>query len=214
MRLLRRGLTNSEKDAALALIRHLQSVYAYQQLARERYNDALVAAGLGTRGSELSHRSATGQTTRSTVSEFVMPAWALKDAVLAHMQDTHVAFGKPTARSLQPAYEDGSNLLRTMRTRAEAQRAGWEAWLADSRSSNVDTTEFARSEVEALDKSIGSLNALIKSVGLTPDAWLDLNCDAFNTVRRFAGLGALSKGDFRARFVAGQASGSARFFSD
>jgi hypothetical protein len=49
----RSRLSGDQKRAALGLIRHLQTMYAYQQLTMERYNDALALAGAGVLGDKL-----------------------------------------------------------------------------------------------------------------------------------------------------------------
>jgi hypothetical protein len=214
MRLLQRRMSASDKDAALRLIRHLQTMYAYQQLTMERYNDALARAGLAPLGNEISHSATSGLITPKSVYDLVIPALVAKRETFEHLHEEHATFGRPTVVKQQSAYDDFGRLLAKMRERTEAQYNGYLAWVGDATSAGVDTSALDLAELRALDVSISSLNALIEQTRLDPEGFLDINHDAHNTVRASIGLHPLSGVEFRSRYFNGLASGSGRFFND
>jgi hypothetical protein len=63
-----------------------------------------------------------------------------------------------------------------------------------------------------MNSANNDLNDLILRAGLAGDAWLSINCQAFNTVRNRIGLTALSEPDFRHRFMQGMAGMRPRYF--
>jgi hypothetical protein len=203
----------TERKTTLELIRHLQTMYAYQQLSMERYNDALLAAGIGSRGPELSHRVVEGAEIPNKVAEHLIPAFAEKDEVFGQIDKVHVAFGRPTSSQLRPAYDDFSRFLDAMRTRLVAQREAFNGWAADKDATAFLTPAEDLAEMRACDASITTLNALIAQIRLSPDNWLNINADAFNLVREWIGLSPLTRAEFREKYSQGQETGSARFFS-
>jgi len=214
MRLFRRrGLGEPEKSQAIALVQHVQTIYAYQQLTMELYNDALLRAGIRSHGRELAHRTGIGQTTNADVERLVLPASQAKMGLVKRMTEIHGAFGRPTSPSLQPAYDDCSRFLESMRKRAEAQYASINEWLGNPAAAGFETLRLDNEERLALDKSIQTLNALIEASRLDPEAWSVLNCAAFNSVRSSQGLTPLTQQEFQERYFTGMAGGTARFFT-
>lgn len=60
MPLFQRGLSREDKAEALKLVQHVQTMFSFQQLTMERYNDAIANATGASVGSELSHRYTAG----------------------------------------------------------------------------------------------------------------------------------------------------------
>lgn len=215
MPLFQRRMTASDKDAALRLIRHLQTMYAYQQLTMERYNEALVRAGMTPPGNEIVHSTTSGMITPKAVYDFVLPALVAKRETFEHVHEEHTRFGRPTVlKQAARAYDDFARLLAKVRERTEAQYNGYLAWVGDATSAGVDTSALDRAESRALDVSINSLNSLIAHTRLDPEGFLDINRNAHNTVRDSIGLDPLSGDEFRSRYFNGLATGSGRFFND
>ena len=68
-------MSAQDKEAGLALIRHIQKIYAYQQLTMEIYNDALaLASGTDTSTNEGLLRQSVFVYDTSAVMEQVLPA--------------------------------------------------------------------------------------------------------------------------------------------
>lgn len=214
MPLFQRRMSASDKDAALRLIRHLQTMYAYQQLTMERYNDALARAGMAPPGNEITHSATSGIITPKSVYDFVLPALVAKRETFAHLHEEDAAFGRPTLVKQQSVYDDFGRLLVKMRERTEAQYNGYLDWVGDATSAGVNTSALDLAERRALDVSISSLNSLIQQTGIDPEGFLDINHEANNTVRAWIGLDPLSGAEFRSRYFNGLASGSGRFFND
>jgi hypothetical protein len=214
---LKSGLSGSEKRVALELIRHLQTMYAYQQFAMERVNDAgAVAAGTGTPTDEGLVRPQMLLWQPRAVAEYVLPALQTKLETLALMDKQHRAFFcEPGVGPIRLAYDDFTSLLAIMRERATLQYEGFNAWSKDP-SLETDVSGLDSAESAALNKSVASLNDLIAKAGLrvNEEPWLELNCEAFNAVRGSVGLPPLSGPDFRRRYFGGMAGRPARFFRD
>jgi hypothetical protein len=147
------------------------------------------------------------------VRRSIIPAIEAKITILKKMEQAHKAIGRPTLEPLSEPYGAFESLLAVMQERARAQFDAWTAWIEEP-SADVDTLQLDAAESHALDISVASLNALIDKAGLKLEAWLDLNCGVFNTVRKSVGLAPLTETDFRMRFFAGQAGLPARFFRD
>jgi hypothetical protein len=68
-------LPDSQKEGALVLVRHLQEMLAYQQLAMEIYNDACAAVvGGPPHGAEVWARAKLAFSSPALVSEYIVPA--------------------------------------------------------------------------------------------------------------------------------------------
>lgn len=218
---LKSPLSGSKRSAALELIRHLQTMYAYQQLAMERFNDACaLAAGTGTPTNDflfgaLRVRPQVLFRQPRAVAEYVLPALRTKLEILALMDTQHRAFPDPGVGPMGRAYDDCTAALATMRERAGLQYEGFNAW-SKNPSLEMDVSRLDSAENAALNKSVRSLNDLIAKAGLrvNEEPWLELTCQAFNVVRASAELLPLSGSDFTRRYFGGLAGRPARFFRD
>jgi hypothetical protein len=57
-------------------------------------------------------------------------------------------------------------------------------------------------------------NLIYEKIGLTPDQWLDIVWEAFNSVRDSLGLAPLDSDVFRSLYFSGLQGKRVRFFSD
>jgi len=212
--LLKRRLSGSGKRAALDLIRHLQTMYAYQQLAMERFNDAqALAARSETPAGEGLVRWQVPIWDRAAVIRYVIPALETKIEILAEMEREHHAVAGLAVGPMTQTYNDFKSALTVLQERARLQYQGFTAWSQDP-SREADITSLDAAEEAAMTRSTESLNGLIAKAGLKEEAWLDICCEAFNTVRASVGLSPMSGDDHRSRFFAGLAGMPARFFRD
>ena len=211
----RSRLSAQDKDAGLVLIWHLQKMLAYQQVAMEGYNDAMArSAGMGTTTNEglMNMQPAMLMSDPAAVRQHVLPALTRKIEIFQSMEREHKAISRPTTKALRQAYDDFSSALRLMQERARLQHEGFSAW-ADDPTLDVDMIRLDAPEFEAISRSAASLNELIAKIQLETNAWLDVNCDAFNAVRASIGLPPMSGADFRSTHLGGLAGEPARFFS-
>ena len=210
------GLSETERPQALELIRHLQKVYAYQQLGMERYNDAVAAAGgVGTPTNEGFTPPDILLSDPSAVSDLVLPAVREKLQILATADDEHRSFPIPTTKVMAAAYSEFTAHLTVLRRRSELQAIGWEAWTSKpTLEGSVVGSQLASDEWAAMTQSGQSLNKLIAEAGLTSDALMNLKCAVFNEVRATLGLPLFDVEEFGMRFVGGLSGLPARFFSD
>ena len=84
-------LSGSQKEEALAMVRHLQIILAYQQLAMETYNDAAAIAMGDVKipyGAELTQRAQFNFSNPTLVAQYVTPAIAKK----IEMPEKHVRY--------------------------------------------------------------------------------------------------------------------------
>ena len=209
-------LSGLEKEAAIELIRHLQTMFAYQQLTMERYNDALaLAAGLSTPTHEGLVRPQALLHDPQAVVRYVLPALQTKLEILDAMDEKHKSLSRPTSRPMKAAYDHFTSLLAVMQQRARFQHDSHMAWTKDP-SLEVNPTLLDSAENSALNKSLQSLNEVIEKAGMrvNEEPWLEVVCGAFNAVRAYVGLSPLSGSDFRSRYFGGLMGQPARFFRD
>ena len=101
-----------------------------------------------------------------------------------------------------------------MRSRAEAQKAGWEKWVAETTMEAVNTAVLDREEAKAVDASINRINDVIfKDLKLTPDDFMEINLSATNFVRSKIGLASLSSGEYSFMYMSGIGGLPVRFFT-
>lgn len=208
-------LSGPEKEAADELIRHLQTMLAYQQLTMERTNDAFaLAAGTSTPTHEGFVRPQAILGDPDAVFRHMIPALQTKLEILAVMEEKHRAFPRPTSKPAKTAYDDFTSLLAAMRQRATFQYKSYSAWTKNP-SLDIRPTLMDAVEDSALNKSLRTLNSVIEKVGMrvNEEPWLEIVCKAFNSVRAYVGLLPLSGSDFRSRYFAGLV-GTTRFFRD
>jgi hypothetical protein len=205
-------LAPQERKAGRELIEHIQRMLAYQQLSMERYNDAVAgAAGMPALTDEGLRRPVVALTDTEAIRERVVPALRAKVEILREMQEHHGRFTRPTCRQLRRAYDDFSHALSLLRDRADLQSKVFSSFL-DHSASIPDTTQVDAAELAAMDRALKTLNELIASVGIDGDAWMELNCEAFNAVRKAVGLGPLRLQDFQRTFIGGLEGQPARYF--
>lgn len=205
-------LSPQERKTGRELIAHLQRMVAYQQLSMERYNDAVAgAAGMSALTDEGLRRPLAALTDTEAVRARVVPALRVKGEILQEMQKHHGRFTRPTSSQLRSAYDDFSYYLSILRDRADLQLKGFSAFL-DPSASVPDTTQLDAAERDAMNRAMKNLNELIASVGIDDNAWMELNCEEFNAVRKAVGLGPLRLQDFQSIYIGGQEGKPARFF--
>jgi hypothetical protein len=127
---------------------------AYQQLSMERYKDALVEAGLGTRGNELAHRSAAGMVSVEAALQRVVPALGEKEGVFDQMKDEHSAYPVASWAEQSEIYRDFSAALDVMQRRLAAQRTALNLWATDNSVESMQTPQEDFAERQALDKAL------------------------------------------------------------
>ena len=209
-------LSGVEKDAAVDVIRHLQTMLAYQQLTMERTNDAFaLAAGTTTPTHEGFVRPQALLRDPDAVVRYMIPALQVKREVLAAMEEKHRTFPKPTSKPVKTAYDEFTSLLAAMQQRATFQYESYVAWTEDP-SLEVRPMLLDPVEDSALNKLLRTLNGVIEKVGMrvNEEPWLEIVCQAFNSVRADVGLPPFSGSDFRSRYFAGLTGQPARFFRD
>ncbi len=210
------GLSGSDKAIAVALIRHCQTMFAYQQLAMERYNDALAfATGAGTPTNEGLYRPQADVADPTSVIAYVLPALEEKVGIFGLMEGQHRAAARPTETLSARVYDECTSLISVLQQRTALQHQGFVAWSNDPALDVGDEmTRLDSAENAALNQSAASLNELIAKVGMKREAWLQVNCAAFNTVRASIGLPPMTDFDFQRRFAGGMMGMPARFFTD
>jgi hypothetical protein len=210
-----RKLPDSEKEGALALVRHLQGILAYQQLAMETYNDAFAAiAGEPPLGAEAWNRPQAVFDKPELVSKYIIPALEKKIEILKLMETKHQsASTMATSKFLLP-YQEMTSAIQAMLDRAHLQYDGFTQLVRGSQTFS-DSTSLDEAETLAIDRAVMALNNLIyEKIGLTPDQWLDIVWEAFNSVRDSLGLAPLDNDVFRSLYFSGLQGKRVRFFSD
>ena len=196
------------------LVRHLQGMLAYQQLAMEIHNDAFAAVvGDPPRGAEVWARQKAVFSSPTLVSEYIVPALKRKIEILQLMETKHQLASALAPAKLQLPYQEMTSAIRAMLDRAHLQYDGWTQWVQSPQTA-VDVVRLDKPELLAIDRAINALNDLIKRVGLTPDEWMDLNREAFNSVRTSLGLVPLDRDVFRSRYSHGLKGERVRFFGE
>ncbi len=215
MPLFGRGLSQEDKAEALKLVQHVQTLFAFQQLTMEAYNDAVVAASTGASlGSELSHGHLEGQSSSLAVSQSILPAVAYKLGIIEEMERRHQAFGRPTVAPLTKAYDICTGFLGAMRNRAEKQQANWEKWIADPTVDSVETSFEDRQEAKAADAGINSINDVIfKSLELEFGDFMEINRQATNHVRSTLDLDPLAPDEYGTMYMSGIQGSPVRYFT-
>ncbi|MCJ7791791.1 MAG: hypothetical protein MUP49_05240 [Dehalococcoidia bacterium] len=209
-----RQLPDSEKEGAVALVRHLQEMLAYQQLAMETYNDALAAiAGDPPPGAEVWKRATADFSSPALVSEYVIPALAKKIEIIQLMETKHKLKSTLVPVKLQLPYQTMTSAISVMLERAHLQYDEFTQWIQNPQTA-VNVRRLDKPELSAIDRAVKALNDLIKRVGLTPDEWMDLNQQVFNSVRTSLGLVPLDRDVFCSRYFRGLSGERVHFFSD
>jgi len=209
-----RKLPESQKEGALLLVRHLQEMLAYQQLAMEIYNDAFAAVvGDPPHGAEVWARPKAAFHSPALVSDIIVPALEKKIEILKLMETKHQLASALAPSKLQVPYQEMTSAIRVALDRAQLQYHGFTRWVQSPQTA-IDVTRLDEPERLAADHAIKALNDLIKRVGLTSDEWMDINQEAFNSVRTYLGLVPLDRDVFRSRYFLGLTGERVRFFSD
>jgi len=207
-------LPDSQKEGALVLVRHLQEMLAYQQLAMEIHNDAFAAVvGDPPRGAEVWARQKAAFSNPALVSEYVVPALEKKIEILQLMETKHKLASALAPAKLQLPYQEMTSAIRVMLDRAHLQYDGFTRWIQSPQTA-VDVRRLDKPELSAIDRAVKALNDLIKKAGLTHDEWMDLNQEAFNSVRTSLGLVPLDRDVFRSQYSRGLNGERVRFFGD
>lgn len=205
-----------ERAQCLALVRHLQEILAYQQLATETFNDACaVASGYLPPGAEQGPmRASVSLSNPSLVSEYVIPALEKKMQILRLMEEKHKLASELAAAKHHEAYQEMTVAIRVMIERAYLQYIALTRWIRNPQEV-TDTGPWDEKELSAVVRAVKALNDLIfKKLGLPLEEWLSINCDAFNSVRSYLGLPPLEKDIFCSRYFRGLAGETVRFFSE
>ena len=214
MPLFQHGLSETEKAEALKLVYHVQLLFAFQQLTMERYNDAITLASGIQSGDETTRQYYKGQTWTGLVQQHVLPAVTFKLDIIGRMVAAHREIRRPTLSQLTKAYDTSGAMLAAILRRAEAQQAGWQKWLTDPAMEAVDTPQFDRDELKALDAAIDSINDVIfKRLKLNPTVFMEINTQATNCVRSTIGLAPLSQDEYAAKYAMGLSGTPVRFYS-
>jgi len=209
-------LSGSQKEEALAMVRHLQTMLAYQQLAMETYNDAAAIAGGEVQyGDELTQHTSLTFYQPTLVAQYVIPAVAKKIEIFQLMQTKHREASVLSAtKKYQKAEAEMWLAITVMLARAEVQYEGFKQWV-DNQETNIDVTRLDAQERMAIDRATKALNELIfKKIRLTYDEWLDIVQEAFNSVRASLKLIPLSKDTFRSQYMRLISGERPRFFED
>jgi hypothetical protein len=209
-------LDPAERAILLAVIRHLQTQVALQQLTMEIYNDAMaLSAQAANFGDEMSPGAKAFLSDPRLVEEHLLPTAMRKVAITESMLEEHTPFNhEDFPGEAIAALDKWSEVLGVMLARARLQLTCINDWLKNlspvtyERMTSLDQAEF-----ESSGQAINELNGLVRRVGLDRDAWFVVNWGAFNSVRARMGLSPLTRTDFNARMLQGQAGGRARFFS-
>lgn len=173
MGLFSRHLSGSQKEQALAMVRHLQTMLAYQHLATETYNDAtVIVAGKLPHGAEVAQRAYVEFSDPGLVAQYLIPAVTTKIEILELIETKHREASVLATGSLQRPYEEMTAAINVMLDRARYQKHGFEEWVNDPQV-EIDALRTVRFDVDeraAMDRAVEALNELIvKKVGLTAD---------------------------------------------
>ncbi len=210
-------LSGSQKEEALAMVRHLQTMLAYQQLAMETYNDAAAIAMGDVKipyGAELTQRAQFNFSNPTLVAQYVTPAIAKKIEIFQLMETKHREMSVLANANLQNPYQEMTAAINAMLERARYQYQGFQQWVNNPQV-DIDTVRLDRDELAATDRAIKALNELIfKKIRLTRDEWLDIVQEAFNSVRASLRLIPLSRDTFRSQYMRGISGEHVRFFND
>ncbi len=215
MGLFSRRLTDSQKKEALALVNHLQTMLAYQQLAMEIYNDAVANdTGEIPHGGEVTERINVTFSSPILVAKYAIPALEKKIEIFELMETKHREASVLETANFQQPYKEMTAAIGAMMDRARFMHQGFKQWV-NNEVTNINVTGLDGNELAALDRAIKSLNELIfKKLGLTSDEWLDIVQKSTNSVRASVKLMPLTKDIFRSRYMSGINGEHVRFYSD
>jgi hypothetical protein len=207
-------LSGSQKEEALTMARHLQTMVAYQQLAMETYNDAAaIASGRIPHGSELTHRSVYFSDP-ALVAQYVIPAVAKKIEIFQSIEMKHREVSVLATANLKVPYQEMTAAINAWLERARYQYHVFQQWVNNPQV-DIDTVRLDRYELAATDRALKALNDLIfRNIRLTRDEWLDIVQEAFNSVRASLKLVPLSKDTFRSQHMGLISGEQVRFFKD
>jgi hypothetical protein len=201
------------KEKALVLVRHLQEMLAYQQLAMEIHNDAFAAVvGDPPHGAEVGSRSQVAFSNPTLVSEHIIPALKKKVEILQLMETKHQLASALAPAKFQLPCQEMTSCIRLILDRAHLEYDGFIRWVQNPKM-DIDITGLDKPELSAADRAINALNILIERLGLTPDEWMNINLGAFNSVRAYLGLAPLDKDVFRSRYFSGLKGERVRFLA-
>jgi hypothetical protein len=209
------SLTAREKKEAVALVIHLQTMLAYQQLAMETYNDAaVVATGEEIpRGTEIFGRPDFTINNPTLIVNYVIPAINKKIEIFHLMETKHQEASFLALENFHQPYQEMTSAIIALSDRARLQHQVFTDW-AYKGVSNFDVNKLDKNESEATKRAIFSLNELIKQIGLTSDEFLDIVQDSMNFVRISIELAPLSKDLFRSIYMRGLTGEIVRYFKD
>ena len=114
-------LSGSQKEEALAMVRHLQTMFAYQQLAMETYNDAAAIASVAGKipyGAEVIQRAYLNFSNPTLVAQYVIPAIAKKIEIFQLMETKHREVSVLATANLQKPYQEMTAAINAMLERA------------------------------------------------------------------------------------------------
>jgi hypothetical protein len=197
------------------MIRHLQTQAALQQFTLETYNTAMtIASDTKQQGDEVWIRDVAPVSNPHRAATYLLPATEKKVTIAESMASEHHSYPAPqTPKKALEAYNSWTDFLTVFLARARLQLTCWEDWVENpSLDLSQRSTALDQAEDRSMTLAITYLNDLIQHAGISRDAWLSLNCAAFNDVRNRVDLPPLTETDFRARFLQGLAGGRPRFF--
>jgi len=210
-------LSGSQKEEALVMVRHLQTMLAYQQLAMETYNDAAaIASGRIPHGSELIQLSFYFSN-RALLAQYVIPAVARKIEIFQSIEMKHREVSVLATGNLKKPYEKMTAAINAWLERARYQYHVFQQWVSNTQVDldTLDTVRLDKYELAATDRALKALNDLIfRKIRLTQDEWFDIVQESFNSVRASLKLAPLTKKTFRSRFMQGLSGEQVRFFKD
>lgn len=207
------SISPEEREQALRLIVHLQKMLAYQQLSMEVLNDSVrTVTEMPTNEVERSE-AFLDSTNQAGFEQNVLPALQRKLNVLEKLSAEHKAFCRPVIQRHADIYDLFSEFFTALTERGKLQITEGKRWVANP-NADVDPSRLDEAEKQSMSKSLPALNDLIRKHGLSNEDFLQINCEAFNSVREFVGLDPLPLVEFVSRYFAGMSGQRARFFTD
>ncbi|TAJ21687.1 MAG: hypothetical protein EPO65_00940 [Dehalococcoidia bacterium] len=193
-----------------------QLLIAYQQHAMEVFNGAGAAAAGKPPQADFIAPYSVQLHDPDRVRALLIPAMEKKRAILKEMKRVHRDFGVPTLESHQRVYHLMGNLIDVLEARAEEQQRNLDRLVSNLAFHPADVTsaETDQNERMASVSAISALNGLVSAKGLAGEPLLNISWTAFNEARAHSGLPALSKNEFRRRYLAVLAGQRALLFSD
>lgn len=206
-------ISPEENAQALRLIVHLQKMLAYQQLSMEVLNDS-VGAITEIPTNEVERPEAfLDSTNQVEFEQNVLPALQRKLNILEKLSEEHKAFCRPVIPQHADIYDLFSEFFTALTERGKLQITKGKKWVANP-NVDVDASRLDEVEKQSMSKSLPALNKLIMKHGLSNEDFLQINCEAFNSIREFVGLAPLPLVEFVSRYFAGMSGQRARFFTD